>query len=1349
MKPPFRLACAAALLVAAVAAHADGEPLDASPFDFRVPIAVSGYAGAAPLTNFPVLVALSADAPAGFRYSDCAADGSDLRFADADGNLLPHEVDTWNAAGESLVWVGLPVLTNGAAFTMYYGSAHPAPASAQNLWSLAGYAGVWHLTDGHDSTTNGLDGTLVAGISAAADAKLGGALDFADAKMSVGTTPNGDLASGFSLETWCHPRRLTDKNGKTNGGNALFGKNVAMSVRVQGSGIQLTTPSVLDHTGANCAIAANQWFHLGLTFRPNTATSGKTTVPDQYKVYRDGVQKASLGASRIPNLVNSSEMWLGGNQWSEQDFDGILDEFRLSYSIRSADWIKAAFDTAAAPASFVTLGPAEPTDQSAPSFGAVAVTSTNGSFAVTVVVDRNVPASIVCTIDGTDYAMATTDAALPATYSAVVSGLAAGTHAATVRATSASGTVVSVPCPDAFHSGALAVTVLSDADEGTLAPGVFRVSRADADPTGLPALTFDVAFSGDGLAAVVAPGVSTLTIPAGAASVDLSVAPFFTAGVDQDAGLVLTVSGATVGASSSATMTVRNSPSNPNVRYVATTGDDDADGLTVASAKATLGAALATLKALPDIGAPRTVYVCDGDYAFDSGEEIAVTVDFPVRVTSLSGDASKVRVTRAGTSKRIFQLDCADAVVSHLTLHGGNALEGGAAFIASNGGTLSDCVVSNCANGTWNSSAAVSVSAGRVARCLFTKNDYRHDGSALYAKGGVVESCLFTGNMCGGAGAVCLGGSAALVNCTIVANTGSTCSGVKMNTSKVRAVNCAIFGNTAPDTATGKVFDDNGTCFVNCAADLEIPGGTGCLCVEPAFRDAAGGDWRLSPASPLIDAGTAPAAYGAASETDLDGASRVVPAAVDVGCYENPKSDVECGFVFSCPVRLVPAEVAFAGAAFGFAGTPAFAWEVANDATGETEHLSGATPVWTTTVPGVYTVRLTVAGNAGTATYERASCLALAPPDMYTSPGNAAAAYPYATPETAAPDVATAVAAAADGTTIHVLRGADGVYPQSATIVVEKGVRIVGETGDPDDVVCTNLVADTSGRGIFLLNHPDAFVSGLTLANGSLRANYAYGGTLRIKPGGGTVSNCVIRSGQSQHFDSFGAGAYVQAGIVTHTRFTGRFTSCPPYNANPSSAGVVAHLTGGRLENCLFHDIEIAPGIDGTSCGPVVAVAGGAMVNCTVVGPCRCAGTGNSDNANFLKYDGGAGIYCGGSGQVANCVSAGVTNADGVATPFSGNAARFANCAGDGGSVWGGTDCVDGTLAAFFPHAGDAVVLVRKYRPASGGPLCDKGADYEPLAAFDLTGVQPRRIGKRVDIGCYEANAALTLFILR
>ena len=1335
----WTLVFAAAILATQVVC---AEVLDTTPFSYKSVATVSGYAGGTnELTNFPVLVKLAANSPSGFSYADCASNGSDLRFTDAEGNLIPHEIDTWNTAGESLVWVGIPVLTNNASFTMYYGASNPGASSAANLWSLAGYAGVWHLKDGHDSSSSGLNGTIGSGISDAAISKLGGALDFSTAKMSVGTTPNNDLANGFSLEAWCYPRRLTSSENKD--GNAIFGKNAAMSVRVQGPNIKLTTPSVLDHGDANCSIVANEWFHLGLTFKPNTSTSGKTTVANQYKVYRDGVQKASLGASRIPNLADSAEMWIGGNQWSKQDFDGILDEFRLSYSIRSADWIKAVYDTAANPTTFAPLGDVENTDPSAPSIGALSVIAQNGAFVVSTPVSKNFPASIVCTVDGTDYPMATSDSSLPATYTATISGLSSGTYTAVVQATATSGTKVSSPESEPFHSGALTVAKISDADEMTLAPGVFRVSRADLDPTGLPALTFDVAFSGDGLAAIVAPGIATATIPAGESSVDISVTPVFTMDVNQDADIVLTVSGANIGAASSGTLTVLNSSSNPSVLYVATTGSDENDGLSVSTAKATIASALAALKALPEGFDERTVYVCDGDYAFDSGEEIATTVDFPVLVTSLSGDASKVRITRTGTSKSLFQLDCADAVVSHLTLYGGNSLQGGAAYMTSNGGTLSDCIVSNCANGTWNASGAVYINTGRVARCLFTKNDYRHDGSAIHAKDGVVESCLLTGNTCSGAGAVCLEGSASLVNCTIVANTGSTCSGVKMNSDKGRVVNCAIFNNTAPDTATGKVFSSYGSCFVNCAADLEITGGNGCLCVQPAFRDAANGDWRLTPASPLIDAGTDAATHGAVSVTDFGGSARVVPASIDIGCYENSKSDVECSFVFASSGYLVPTEIEFTGVAFGFAETPDFTWVVTKDGTESTENLYGATPTWAASEAGVYSVRLAVSGAAGSASYEMASCIKLAPADMYTSPGNESAAYPYSTPETAAPNIAAAVAAAVDGTTIHVLKGADGIYPQSATIKVEKGVRIVGETGDPNDIVCTNLVVDADGHGIFLLNHPDAFVTGLTLANGSLRANYSDGGCLRIKPSGGAVSNCVIRSGQSQHFDSQGAGAYLEAGVVTHTRFTGRFTSCPAYNVDPSSKGVVAHLAGGRLENCLFHDIEIVPGIDGTSCGPVVSVRGGMMLNCTVVGRCQCAGTGDSDNENFLKYDGGSGIHCGGSGWVKNCVSTCVTNANGVVTPFTGTASRFVNCAGDGGSVWGGTDCLDGEPESFFKDFEG-----RDYMPNVNGPLYNAGTNYEGMASVDLAG-KSRKVGSKIDIGCYEAKSPEFVIIMR
>ena len=60
------------------------------------------------LADFPVLVRLST-AIDGFSYSDFQQqDGVDLAFLDARGNVLAHEIDTWNTDGESLVWVKVP-----------------------------------------------------------------------------------------------------------------------------------------------------------------------------------------------------------------------------------------------------------------------------------------------------------------------------------------------------------------------------------------------------------------------------------------------------------------------------------------------------------------------------------------------------------------------------------------------------------------------------------------------------------------------------------------------------------------------------------------------------------------------------------------------------------------------------------------------------------------------------------------------------------------------------------------------------------------------------------------------------------------------------------------------------------------------------------------------------------------------------------------------------------------------------------------------------------------------------------------------------------------------------------------
>ncbi|MBR1921687.1 MAG: DUF2341 domain-containing protein, partial [Kiritimatiellae bacterium] len=165
-------------------------------FSRGVKFTVAGYAGTQVLTNFPVLVRLAAGSPAGFSYGDFfSAAGDDLCFLDAEGNGIPHEIDTWNTSGESLVWVTLPRLTNGTEFAMWYrSSASGSVVCGKNAWT--DYTGVWHLGgsgDGvqyeADSTTNALTATTHANSLAVASGAVGAA-------RRVSTKTGGSAANG-------------------------------------------------------------------------------------------------------------------------------------------------------------------------------------------------------------------------------------------------------------------------------------------------------------------------------------------------------------------------------------------------------------------------------------------------------------------------------------------------------------------------------------------------------------------------------------------------------------------------------------------------------------------------------------------------------------------------------------------------------------------------------------------------------------------------------------------------------------------------------------------------------------------------------------------------------------------------------------------------------------------------------------------------------------------------------------------------------------------------------------------------------------------------------------------------
>ncbi len=154
------------------------------------------------LDGFPVLVKLDASH---VDYQKTQNAGQDLRFVDADGTLLPHQIESWDETGTSYVWVRVPRIDAGSStdsIDMYYGN--PTAPDGQNpaaVWDST-YAGVWHLgASVADSTSHANNG--VNNGSVLAPGQIGSARSFNGTSwIAVATSPSLELGSTATLEAW-------------------------------------------------------------------------------------------------------------------------------------------------------------------------------------------------------------------------------------------------------------------------------------------------------------------------------------------------------------------------------------------------------------------------------------------------------------------------------------------------------------------------------------------------------------------------------------------------------------------------------------------------------------------------------------------------------------------------------------------------------------------------------------------------------------------------------------------------------------------------------------------------------------------------------------------------------------------------------------------------------------------------------------------------------------------------------------------------------------------------------------------------------------------------------------------
>jgi hypothetical protein len=333
-------------------------------WSYRKALTLNGGLVPAAQTNFPVLVSLT-DAHLG---ANAQADADDILFTAADGTTkLAHEIESYTSpAGTLVAWVNVPALASGSNTTiyMYYGNA--AATSQQNATAVwdAGYRGVWHVKEKvggagaiKNSTANaGLDGTDVNSPTLNAAGQIDGAVAFdgtSDRRIAV-TDPGAgsvlDFANGTSItvSAWIRPQTLSGSEAIVLKGDTLaFGSGLNYGLQTGGSQLFFsfsTSGSPFNYnnyTTSSSGMTAGNWYHVACTYTFGNAGSAI--------LYVNGASKAGTWTSGSGNnapLQSNDQLWFGDDDASEE-FNGVVDEVRISSGIRSATWIQTEYNNQA------------------------------------------------------------------------------------------------------------------------------------------------------------------------------------------------------------------------------------------------------------------------------------------------------------------------------------------------------------------------------------------------------------------------------------------------------------------------------------------------------------------------------------------------------------------------------------------------------------------------------------------------------------------------------------------------------------------------------------------------------------------------------------------------------------------------------------------------------------------------------------------------------------------------------------------------------------------------------------------------------------------------------------------
>ncbi len=323
----------------------------------RIKLTINNSGRAENLVNFPLAVFLNNTRTS---YADFVTGGNDIRFVDADGvTVLNYEIEKWDTTGTSTVWVKVPQIDASSAtdyIYLYYDNSSatdaPTTASTTAVWD-SNYLSVYHMDDNplasganlFDSTSNNTHATST-NITATTTAQFSDGLDLNGTSgfiETASTTVSIPLNAG-TVEMWFN----IDNYAATTSGRYLFSR--VKSGTWQGEW-RLFTDSAASNKltyRIECGATVNSivtsvaptldaWYYTAAVWDKNGGTNNM-------KLY---LNEAATGTPVSPTcgmeVLGETNSIGRNNALKNGNLDGQLDEFRISNTTRSANWLNATY----------------------------------------------------------------------------------------------------------------------------------------------------------------------------------------------------------------------------------------------------------------------------------------------------------------------------------------------------------------------------------------------------------------------------------------------------------------------------------------------------------------------------------------------------------------------------------------------------------------------------------------------------------------------------------------------------------------------------------------------------------------------------------------------------------------------------------------------------------------------------------------------------------------------------------------------------------------------------------------------------------------------------------------------